>query len=617
MPDLENPLGQPYIIKPEDWINLEKASGYVAGTTSILPTMTAITEAGTSLIDNAYAQQMAYQKSQADLSQSLSRTKYQDAQTDNLKQQGEQSAQLFPLQVQGEKQRLQQGQFQLKEAQRQSDELDQANGEYEAWHTALSNLDPTDPDYDNKVASINAQYPHASTNPTTQRLITPLLQQQNVRRSQSTQVQQRTDQINQLQDFQKKGLLPPDVDVRAEVNGGNGQNQINNAKQQATINRLQNVQAYGTVQQRLWAQNEIDRITGKGLGPGETADRTMFTPNGDLNPGTEALLSSIERSFTPAPGVSKEIKTETDDTGTKTTTTIKGEPVSPSEIAAKKQPDTLQAPTTQEEMLKDPDFQQVWDDAANGKLQLPAGAKPGTPEYAAAVMAEYAARKQLKANAGAPKNTIKPTPSPAVPSRVPGPQRAKVTAPVKPVSYEEPSQQDTDVAIQEALTRNRFASTEPGVPAGYQPPAQQPPQSNGPVAQGGRSMSGNVGAYGYVGDTTPDTNSLLGVGAFSHVSKPGSLIDGYSAGLTKEGAAARGVKPGQEFVVNGRTYRYDDTAPSSFELHGETHHVPVDYVDVYSPNHAPDRGVSESEIARQAAIAERRPKAEETAQVQQ
>jgi hypothetical protein len=494
MPELTNPLGEPYIIKPEDWINLSKASGYVAGTTSILPTMTALTEAGTSLVDNAYAQQTAYKKSQADLAESMAKTQYYGAESDNIQSESDQRKQLTPLEVQAKQQLIQQNGFAIKEAQRQSNELDQANGEYEAWHTALSNLDPTDPDYDNKVASINAQYPHASTNPSTQRLITPLLQQQNVRRSQSTQVQQRTDQMNQLQDFQKKGLLPPDVDVRAEVNGGNGQNQINNAKQQATINRLQNVQAYGSLQQRTWAQNEIDRITGKGLGPGETADRTMFTPNGDLNPGTEALLSSVERSFTPAPGVSKETKTETDDTGTKTTTTIKGQPVSPSEVAPKKQAQTLEAPTTQEEMLKDPDFQQVWDDAANGRIQLPADAKPGTPQFAAAVMAEYAARKQLKANAGAPKNTITPT-APAVPGRVPGPQRAKKT------SYQAPTQEDTDVAIQDALTRNRFASIEPGVPAGYRAP-QEGGESSAPFSGSFRAM-----AYGpSQGEYTHATN---------------------------------------------------------------------------------------------------------------
>lgn len=470
MPELANPLGEPYILKPEDFIALDKASGYVAGTRSMLPTMTAITEAGTSLIDNAYAQQMAYKKAQADLDESMAKTKYYGAESDNLQSESDQRKQLTPLEIQAKQQQIAQGGFALKEAQRQSDELDKANGEYEAWHTALSNLDPTDPDYDNKVASINAQYPHASTNPSTQRLITPLLQQQNVRRSQSTQVQQRTDQINQLQDFQKKGLLPPDTDIRAEVNGGNGQNQINTAKQNATIGRLQNVLAYGDVRQRMWAQNEIDRITGKGLGPGETPDRTMFTPNGDLNPGTEALLSQIEHSFTPAPGVTKEIKTETGTLdqgveGSRTTTTIKGEPVRPSDMASQnQQPSTLEAPKTQEDMLKDPDFQQVWDDAANGRIQLPADAKPGTPQFAAAVMAEYAARKQLKANAGAPKNTIKPAPSPAVPSRVPGPERAKKT------SYQGPSQQDTDLAIRESQDRgSSMASTDSGIPSWWRP----------------------------------------------------------------------------------------------------------------------------------------------------
>lgn len=103
-------------------------------------------------------------------------------------------------------------------------------------------------------------------------------------------------------------------------------------------------------------------------------------------------------------------------------------------------------------------------------------------------------------------------------------------------------------------------------------------------------------AYGYVGDTTWDTNSLLGIGAFGHTSKPGSLVDSYSAALTDSGAAKRGLKPGDVFTDQGRTLRYDDRQPGN-----------SDYVDVYTPNRGPDAGVSSASIAHQAAIASKRP----------
>jgi hypothetical protein len=103
-------------------------------------------------------------------------------------------------------------------------------------------------------------------------------------------------------------------------------------------------------------------------------------------------------------------------------------------------------------------------------------------------------------------------------------------------------------------------------------------------------------AYGYIGDATPDSNSLMGIGAFPHTSKPGSLVPNYSAALTDSGAAKRGLKPGDVFTDNGNTYRYDDRQPGT-----------SDYVDVYTPNRQPDVGVSPAEIARQAAIASKRP----------
>jgi hypothetical protein len=113
----------------------------------------------------------------------------------------------------------------------------------------------------------------------------------------------------------------------------------------------------------------------------------------------------------------------------------------------------------------------------------------------------------------------------------------------------------------------------------------------------------NIGAFGYPGDYSWDHNSLRGVGAGAHVQKPGSMIPGYSAGLTLEGARARGLHPingapsGEEFIgEDGKTYRWDDTAPSDFDMDGKHHHVAANYIDVYDPNHAPDPGVSAAQI---------------------
>jgi len=113
--------------------------------------------------------------------------------------------------------------------------------------------------------------------------------------------------------------------------------------------------------------------------------------------------------------------------------------------------------------------------------------------------------------------------------------------------------------------------------------------------------------YGYIGDSTPDNNSLLGIGNSKFALTPGSLQNNYSAALTIEGARKRGLTPvigpngvpvasGQEFTHNGKTYRWDDT------FKGQS-----DYVDIYDNAHAPDQGVSQEEIARQSAVASKRP----------
>jgi hypothetical protein len=413
--------------------------GYnVENMSSPLPVMSKIAQSATSLVDNQYNQALQWQKDKAGIQETVARANNIDSVTDYNNQaldyrlkdldlqnkQRQQSLDLFPLDVQAKQQALKENQFRLQEAQRNADEIDKAHGEYQAWHDELAQLDPTDPDYDNKVAAINAKYPEASTNPSTQRLIAPLIQQQNVKRSQSSLVQQRTDQLNQLRAFQQNGLIPPDTDFQKEVAAGNGQMMINQAKKQAAINRLQAVSAYSNAGDRAWALSTINDMTADPAQPGETR-RPMFGPNGDLNPGTEALLSDIERriGITPvAPGAKKETKVTTDETGTKTETTITGQPVTAQDIAKPTQPTaatTAGMPTKPEDMAKDPIFQSVFSDLAASKLALPGNPKPNTPEYTAGLFAEYAKRWAA----------AHPQPQPGQePS--PGPQRASKAADV-------------------------------------------------------------------------------------------------------------------------------------------------------------------------------------------
>jgi hypothetical protein len=89
-----------------------------------------------------------------------------------------------------------------------------------------------------------------------------------------------------------------------------------------------------------------------------------------------------------------------------------------------------------------------------------------------------------------------------------------------------------------------------------------------------------VTAYGYPGDSTPDTKSSEGIG--DRDNKIESVADHQSVALTvpeRERIFGTGGKStGQSFSYNGKTYWDEDTAPEG------------DYrIDVYSPNHPPDK----------------------------
>jgi hypothetical protein len=490
-PDLRAPLGPPSILRPEDFVALANFNDPTVALKNAY-------DLTSSLIDNHYKNQMDLAKSQADLKTSAARLQQIGIDNNLLQQRYDQGAQSFPLEQQQRQQALNENQFRLNDAQYNADQLDKAQSEYQAWHDELAKLDPTNPDYANQLAAINAKYPEASMNPRTQSQIAPLLQQQNVKRSQDFQVQARTRQLNELQGYAKpkdpndpnSGLLSPDFDYQAEVAAGRGPQAIAMAKRQGVINRLQIATAYGTPQDRAWAQSQLDNITGKNLGPGQTPDQTIFGPNGDLNPGTNATLSQIEARITPVPGAKKETKVETgtldkDTEGTRTTTTITNQPVTPQEVAPVAPPATaVQGPTTPADWAKDPSFQGVMNDIQTKKF-VPQG-DPGSPVYQAAVTAEIARRRAAAAPAqqAPPQNTVQPV-APPQPGRVPGPQRAS-KARRGGLSYQGPNQEETDALIREAAERAGIADIEPGIPSWYRP------EETGEGAEGGAAAEPRV-----------------------------------------------------------------------------------------------------------------------------
>ena len=116
--------------------------------------------------------------------------------------------------------------------------------------------------------------------------------------------------------------------------------------------------------------------------------------------------------------------------------------------------------------------------------------------------------------------------------------------------------------------------------------------SGGFTPQTGQNTGIKLTHYAYPGDSTGDSNSSQGEGAFSWDSAPGSLIPGYSAALSQSVAQQYNVQPGQSFSIttsSGQTYNliYADIVPATY-TNPQTGEVTAlgDRIDIYDPNNA-------------------------------
>src|SRR5271165_1895879 len=92
-PDLRAPLGAPSILRPEDFIAMANFNDpTVAGADAA--------KAVSSLIDNAYNNQIKFAQAKADLAKSVADTGYLGAQTDNIQSESDLRNQTTPFIVQ-------------------------------------------------------------------------------------------------------------------------------------------------------------------------------------------------------------------------------------------------------------------------------------------------------------------------------------------------------------------------------------------------------------------------------------------------------------------------------------------------------------------------------------
>jgi hypothetical protein len=286
-------IGTPQLIKPEDWYRMWQGMGGYTG--SMLPELTKITQAGTSLVDNAYKQEMDYAKARADLGRTVADTKYYEQATQNMAAEQAQRERLYPFLLKQQKQKTRSDELVLDTQEKTHDFNQKALDEYPSYYEALTKLDPIAPDYYQKKAEIDAQFPNASGNPTTRGYTQGLIEQHLQQRGVSTKNKEVADQHAQLLALKENDLIPRSTDIDTEVARGSGPALITLGKTNYALHRLVNLKENTTDPvAKTWAQTQIDNILGNNIMGGDKPD-PVVDANGNLLSGIEGKLNSYER----------------------------------------------------------------------------------------------------------------------------------------------------------------------------------------------------------------------------------------------------------------------------------------------------------------------------------
>lgn len=356
---------------------------------------------GTNLIDNWIDTNLKVQQSRLNMQQAAQRGRQIDQEMTINQQKAEQASRLYPLELQGEQQKVKISQFNLDSAQQEVDRNNKAYEQVGPLRDAIKGIDKDDPNFDQKIADLENKYPDAFTSKATASMVVPFINELSQRRSASSKFQLAQGQKETLKSHISNGFLPGTVNPDDAVSSGQAEQLIDSGNRQATTQRLQKALPYMTdPREQTWAQNEIKRINGSYGGGGESipADPTAMTPKGELNPASDAVLSSIERKYNlvaKPPGPTKDVTTKQYDAlgNVISQTTVKGVQATAADEAGTNQPApvTTGVPST-DKIISSKAFQGVMSDVQTGKLKMPEGMVLTSPEGRAWLKGEYLKR---------------------------------------------------------------------------------------------------------------------------------------------------------------------------------------------------------------------------------
>lgn len=249
-PDLSDPLGAPKIVTGPEYMEALGKLGYnVENMTSMLPTITKIAEAGSSLLDQAYNQNLEYQKAQGDLAYKRAQAGYIQSEADynnasldtRIKQLGYEAdlkkneAATSDRTLEGaiaainaknalspqlDQATLDKSKADARDLKAQADARDEENRlrtlaqqERDAMFAAWPKAE--DPDYDQKVTDLIGQYPNAIGNPNTSKQVELFMQGRAGVRSQNATVQLRAKNLAALQTGLDRHSLGSGTDIHA------------------------------------------------------------------------------------------------------------------------------------------------------------------------------------------------------------------------------------------------------------------------------------------------------------------------------------------------------------------------------------------------------------------
>jgi hypothetical protein len=431
-------------------------------TGSMLPELTNITKAGTSLVENAYKQKIEFEQANADLQKTIAYTDHLDANTANIRLQTKNEKELFPLRLKAQELQNKKAESAIDQSNQQLDHNKSVTDDVAGYLKEVRELDPNLPDeeFHRRLAEIQSRHPSADDQ-SVQGLVSPVVAYQIQRHNSKMTTTNNQSDYDKLKVAQDHGLIGPEVNLREQIAQGNAPALTIHANQQDTVDRLTRVisraERSGNLADAQWAKNLIDQIQGKSYDVGAAGAggrSSVIKSDGTLYQGYEDSVQAAESKYgltgtSPYSGAKKKriIKRFDPVTHAEITEEITDLPLEQKDITGP------EAEKKEEDITTTPLYQSILNDIESGKIKYPSWAtddaskaafikgeyerqKSGTPPRSDQGKSDSVNTQFLVPDTGAKgaaevKQKAKPTPTPK-PSPTPKPPELKPGKSVKP-----------------------------------------------------------------------------------------------------------------------------------------------------------------------------------------